>query len=103
MAVLEELDVLRLIQQRVNNRSTHKAIAEELQRLFPGVYRGISARSVRRFCANYNLHGTSRLPNPALDVLIAYGIGMVRSYKHFFSQFNYPLKTRLVPLMEGRS
>ena len=79
MAALEELGLLGLVGRRIESRSSHKAIAEELQRLFPSV-RGLSARSVRRFCAKYGLQGTSRLPNPSLDVLIAYAIGKVCNY-----------------------
>ena len=76
MAVLEELNVLDLVRQRVSERCTHKTIAEELGRLFPGV-RGIGRASVKRFCAKHKLHRTSRLPNEAVDVLVAYGLGKV--------------------------
>lgn len=76
MALLEEMGLENFILRRVIVGRTHKSIAEELRRLFPGV-RGISARSVRRFCAVHDLHATSRLPDNALDVLVAYGIGKV--------------------------
>lgn len=79
MASLEELGVLDLVRRRVEDGTTHKVIAEELRRLFPGVRRGISPRSVRRFCMKHHLHATSRLPSEALDILVAYGVGMVRN------------------------
>ena len=34
---------------------THKQISEELQRRFPSA-RGFSKRSVRRYCAEHNIH-----------------------------------------------
>ena len=69
--------MLPIIRKRIiEDGSTHGAIAEELCHLFPGV-RGISARSVRRFCASQNLHATSRLSADAIDILVAYGIGKV--------------------------
>lgn len=77
MASLEELDVFDLVRRRVSGGSTHRAIAGELRRLFPNVRRGISPRSVRRFCARHHLHSTSRLPSEAVDILVAYGVGMV--------------------------
>lgn len=76
MAVLEELNVFHLVRQRIKEHATHKIIAEELKHLFPGV-KGISRSSVKRFCAKYDLHRTSRLSREALDVLVAYGIGKV--------------------------
>ena len=85
MALLEELGLLTFIQRLVENGSTHKSIAEELRDRFPNV-RGISARSVRRFCAANSLHATSRLPDRAVDVLVAYGIGKVSGLE--FAQCN---------------
>lgn len=76
MSLLEALNLLAFMQRRIQDGNTHKSIAEELRRLFPGV-RGISARSVRRFCARHDLHATSRLSDSAVDVLVAYGIGKV--------------------------
>jgi hypothetical protein len=76
MAALEDLNVGSLIRRHINDGKTHKDIAEELRHLFPGA-RGVSSRSVRRFCLKHNLHATSRLPIQALDILVGYGIGMV--------------------------
>lgn len=85
MALLDELGLLAYIRKRIEDGNTHKVIAEDLRSLFPGV-RGISARSVRRFCATHDLHSTSRLSNNALDVLVAYGIGKVRDCTSFGSK-----------------
>jgi len=76
MALLNELGLLTFIRRRIEGGDTHKSLAEELRLLFPGV-RGISARSVKRFCAEHNLHATSRLSDNAVDVIVAYGIGKV--------------------------
>ncbi len=76
MSSLDSLDILPLVQSRVRNGHTHKRIVEELRRTFPGV-RGISVRSLKRFCAVYNVYATSRISDQALDVLVAYGVGSV--------------------------
>ena len=34
-------------------------------------------RSLKRFCATHNLHATSRCSDRVLDVLVAYGAGIV--------------------------
>lgn len=83
MATLEDLNVFNLIRRRINGGKTHRSIAEELRRLFPSA-RGVSSRSVRRFCSRHNLHATSRLPSQSLDILVAYGIGMVRDQLQLF-------------------
>ena len=77
MATIQDLNVDGIIRRLIDDGKTHKDVAEELRRIFPNAG-GVSARSVRRFCQKRNLHGTSRLPNPALDVLVAYSIGLVR-------------------------
>ena len=45
------------------DHATHHQISEELTRTFPGE-RGFSARSVRRFCQENNIHKTSRMSAP---------------------------------------
>ena len=76
MAELDALGVLSLVRRRVNSGCTQKAIVQELHRKCPGV-RGISVRSLKRFCAIHNIHATSRLSDKVLDVLVAFGIGIV--------------------------
>ncbi len=56
-----------------------KAIVEELRIAFPGV-RGISVRSLKRFCAKHNLHSTTRCSDEVLNVLVAYGAGIVSHF-----------------------
>ena len=76
MSLLDNLDVCR---ELIKDGTTYKQIVEKLRYLFPGLRgsRGISVRSVRRYCAAQNLHATSRLSNKDLDVLVAFGIGTV--------------------------
>lgn len=78
MAHLEDLGVFDLVERLIQRGKTHKAIADDLRRLFPDARRGTSPRSVRRFCAKHHLHTSSRLSEQAVDVLVAYGIGMVK-------------------------
>lgn len=76
MSVLDSLNLLPLVQKRIRTGATHKVIIQELRMLFPGV-RGISVRSLKRFCAAHNLHATSRLSDQILDVIVTFGIGTV--------------------------
>ena len=76
MAVLEDLGVLSFVERSLKNGSTHKAITEDLRTLYPGV-RGISVRSLKRFCAAHQLHSTSRLTDQALDVLVSFAVQTV--------------------------
>ena len=45
---------------------THKQISEELRSRFPSA-RGVSERTVRRYCAEHNIH---KLKGPDLDVAV---------------------------------
>lgn len=62
--MLAVLRLLRCIMEAVNRDDvkvmvhkgmTHKQISAELQIRFPGI-RGLSERSVRRFCEKYGIH-----------------------------------------------
>lgn len=79
MAALEDLHLAPMITVRRFAGASYKSIAQELRVLFPGV-RGMSARSVKRLCRNHGIQATSRLSNEALDRMVAFGIGMVRSW-----------------------
>ena len=50
----------------VNQRRTHKFVSEILQSTYPSLS-GLSARSVRRFCRQHAIHGTSRLTDNDID------------------------------------
>ena len=71
MAVIETLLgsgaqalIRRLI---VEERKTHSEVSLELQRQYPAILRGLSKRSVRRFCDAHNIHSTSRINDADLD------------------------------------
>ena len=68
MSVFERLNLLPYVAGRVQTG----AIVRDLQVLLPGV-RGISVRSLKRFCVAHHLHATSRYSDSVLDVLVAYG------------------------------
>ena len=64
----------------VEERRTYKDISIELRRSYPTIQRGLSERSVARFCENYNIHATSRIPDPALDTVIMSSVAKVSVY-----------------------
>ena len=78
MSTLETLPgVYSLISKRVKEeRRSHKQISEELKVLYPGV-RGLSVRSVRRFCDGHDIHTTSRLSDEDLDRVVSSSIAKV--------------------------
>ena len=55
---------------------TYAQIAEELQARHPGE-RGLSVRSVRRFCFNHGIRSSSGLSDAHLDKVVASGIAKV--------------------------
>ena len=64
------------IRDRVNNGFTHQSIALELQQHYPSL-RGLSARSVRRFCYNNQIHRSSRLSTNEVDDVVEWYVGRV--------------------------
>lgn len=76
MSVLEELGCESLISAGVKGGHTHQQIALELQQLFPG-YCGLSARSVRRFCFNRNIHRSSQLDAGEIDAIVEQAVFQV--------------------------
>ena len=76
MSAYEALGLFPLVKERIESGCTHRALVQELRSAFPGV-RGLSVRSLKRFCAKHNLHATSRCSDQVLDVLVAYGAGVV--------------------------
>ena len=62
----------------VNERKTLRDVSRELTAMNPGM-RGISARSIRRFCHQHNIHATSRLSRFQLDRVVATSIKKVHN------------------------
>ncbi len=69
MATIESLPGAFILITRmiVDDRMTHKQASDEIKRCYPTVTRGISERSVRRFCDDNGIHVTSRLSDMELD------------------------------------
>ena len=77
MTTLELLSVEDVVARGViERRKTHKQISDKLKHLYPGV-RGLSARSVRRYCAIHDIHSSSRLSSYDLDRVVSSSIGKV--------------------------
>lgn len=62
---MEKIDSEWIREQVVIGRKTHREISEALKVLL-GINRGLSERSVRRFCENYGIHYRSGLDSTAL-------------------------------------
>ena len=65
-----------ILKRVVEERKGHQQISEELKALYPGV-RGLSARSVRRFCDEQHIHTTSRLSDEDLDRVVSSSVAKV--------------------------
>ena len=68
-SALSQLNCESLVRSRVEAGVTHAAIAVELQQLHPGA-RGLSTRSVRRYCSDNGIHYSSRLNQEQVDQLV---------------------------------
>lgn len=75
--LLEQLE--DLVRDLVEQRSwTLSRVSDYLQHSYPGV-RGLSLRSVERFCGTKGIHRTSRLGNDEVDRAVSNAVGMVSS------------------------
>ena len=54
----------------VEDRRSHRDTSVELQRRYPMIRRGLSERSIRRYCESHNIHATSRMTDLALDAAV---------------------------------
>ena len=74
LSTIEELGLGAVVRKRVEEGATHAAIARELG---GARRRGLSARSVRRYCKKNGIHRSPRLESSSVDVLITWSIGKV--------------------------
>ena len=58
----------------VEERLTYKELSELLQKNFPGI-KGLSTRTLQRYCSNEGIQKTSKLSDDALDRVIEEGTG----------------------------
>ena len=82
MATIAELPGIHAYMKRlvVEERRTYKEISTELRSTYPTIKRGLSETwSVARLCETYN-HATSRIPDPALDIVVRSSVAKVSEY-----------------------
>ena len=65
--------VMKLI---VQDRKSYQHVSDVLKRRYP-MLRGLSSRSVRRFCEAYSIHATSRISDYDLDASVRHCITRV--------------------------
>ena len=75
-AALEEFD--SFIREKIYEKWTHKAISTYLMSHYQGT-RGLSTRSVQRYCETNNIHKTSRLNDQQLDTIVNIAVSKVRT------------------------
>ena len=61
----------------VTERKSHRIVSQELKDAYPNLARGLSERSVRRFCSLNRIHVTSRLTDTNLDRVVSSSVSMV--------------------------
>ena len=78
MAAVSQIEgVCDFLKQKIGcERKTYEEISQELRRFHPGT-RGLSARSVRRFCADNDITPICKLTEPQLDCVVASSIAKV--------------------------
>lgn len=78
MALLDTIPgVEDFIRDRVEQGATHKVLSDELKASYPLISRGLSSRSVRRFCEARDIHSSSRLSDVQLDTVVKTSIHKV--------------------------
>lgn len=79
MATMEAIPGIELFVRTliVHERKTHEQVSNELMRSNPGV-KGLSTRSVRRFCEKFKIHASSRLSSSDLDRVVSSSVNKVR-------------------------
>lgn len=83
----QDPDLFENLQKMVDEGKTYEQISNALQMSYTSVTRGLSARSVRRFCA---LHGIAKKKGPDLDLVISQSVSEV-SYKYDMTIVQLPV------------
>ena len=89
MATLSCIEGLKddMYRKVVSERKAYDQISRELQHCYPSV-RGISARSVRRYCSINGIKRTSRMADHEIERVVATNIAEVRTITyHYFPLF----------------
>ena len=66
-----------LRQKVVEERKSYKEISVELRREYTHLIRGLSARSIRRYCHEKDIHPSSRLTESQLDRVVSSSVAKV--------------------------
>ena len=80
MATISEIPGIYAYIRRmvIDEQRMHQDVSRELRRSHPTIRRGLSARSVARFCERHNIHSTSRITDQDLDNVVQRSVRMVR-------------------------
>ena len=73
-----------LRQKVVIERKSFPVVSQELKEAYPNFTRSLSSWSVRWFCNQNGIHGTSRLTDANLDRVVANSVSMVHCYTEFY-------------------
>ena len=83
MALLDDLE--DFIRNKIEKeRWTHSRLSDWLQQAYPGE-KGLSVRSVRRFCSEKDTHKTSRISGDSLNCVVTEAISKVKEYLYVYS------------------
>ena len=79
MATVEAIPGIELFVRNriVHERRTHEEVSNELMRSNPGV-KGLSTRSMHRFCEKFEIHPSSRLSSSDLNRVVSSSVNKVR-------------------------
>ena len=79
MAALESIvGIVGILKEKViGERKSYARVSEELKGSYPLLARGLSARSVRRFCSVHAIHVSSRLSDADLDRVVSCSVAKV--------------------------
>ncbi len=78
-SVIAALDCEAFIHQRIRDGYTHRDVSSELAQAYPGM-RGVSTRSVRRFCAEREIHYSGRLSHQQVGELVEQSVSQVYKF-----------------------
>ena len=85
MTAIDNLVHVDFIEQLVDQGYTHRSIADILRISFPGV-RGLSERSVRRFCEQHGIQYSQRLSDADLKHAVASVVRQVSTQFTYFRE-----------------
>ena len=102
MSVLSSLPSADLLIRKmvIDEGRTLSEVCVALKSAYPHISRGLSERSIRRYCAANNIHASSRLKDSAVDRVVWTNILKVCSFQ--FNSYYYKLLAMHVHAVYGR-